>query len=74
MSLKDKSVIINNRPIPPFILQKIFSYLPVPALVHAALVSTQFKRWIYDNVVWNDKWNILLKNDTGSLTALTGNK
>ncbi|KAG1464412.1 hypothetical protein G6F56_005089 [Rhizopus delemar] len=72
MSLKDKSVIINNRPIPPFILQKIFSYLPVPALVHAALVSTQFKRWIYDNVVWNDKWNILLKNDTGSLTALTG--
>ncbi|KAG1151452.1 hypothetical protein G6F37_003438 [Rhizopus arrhizus] len=59
-----------NKSIPPDILLRIFSYLPIPSLANVALVSRRFKVLVYDDEIWDEKLRIMLKNDTGALTAM----
>jgi recyclin-1 len=61
-----------NKSIPPDILLRIFSYLPIPSLANVALVSRRFKVLVYDDEIWDEKLRIMLKNDTGALTAMFG--
>jgi recyclin-1 len=67
-----KSVELKRKNIPPDVLIRIFSYLPVPTLAEVAVVSRRFKVLVYDDEIWQDKLDIMLKNDSGALAAMLG--
>ncbi|KAI8380478.1 exocyst complex component Sec10-like protein [Choanephora cucurbitarum] len=60
----------SGKSIPPDVLIRIFQYLPVPSLAKMATVSRRFKVLAYDDEIWDEKLDIMLKNDTGALAAM----
>jgi recyclin-1 len=62
----------SGRPIPPSIVLRIFQYLPVPDLATVAMCSRRFKVLANDDEIWDDKLELMLKNDTGALAAALG--
>ncbi|KAI8086885.1 exocyst complex component Sec10-like protein [Gilbertella persicaria] len=70
VSLSDAAKSRSGRLIPPDVLLRIFKYLPVASLTKIALVSRRFKVLAYDDEIWDEKLNIMLKNDTGALAAM----
>ncbi|KAI8883785.1 hypothetical protein K501DRAFT_294473 [Backusella circina FSU 941] len=63
----------SGRPIPPSVVLRIFQYLPVPDLTTVALCSRRFKVLANDDEIWDEKLEIILKNDTGALAATLDN-
>lgn len=61
-----------SKVLPPNVLIRIFSLLPVPSLAQVALVSRRFKVLVYDDEIWDSKLSIMLENDTGALAAMLG--
>lgn len=74
MSLADEATTVKNKLVPPDVLLRIFKYLPVPTLANVALVSRRFKVLVYDDEIWDEKLRIMLKNDTGALSNMLGNR
>ncbi|KAI7868194.1 exocyst complex component Sec10-like protein [Spinellus fusiger] len=56
--------------LPPDILISIFKYLPIYTLATVAVVSRRFKVLAYDDEIWDDKLQRMLKSDTGEVASL----
>ncbi|SAM09254.1 hypothetical protein [Absidia glauca] len=55
--------------LPPNVLLHIFHLLPLSALANVALVSRRFKVLAYDDEIWDDKLDIVLQQETDSITS-----
>ncbi|CAO3606822.1 unnamed protein product [Cunninghamella echinulata] len=59
-----------SKTLPPKVILRIVHYLPLPSLINVALVSRRFKVLVYDDEIWANKLDIMLKHDTGALHKL----
>lgn len=58
--------------LPPNVLLHIFHLLPLSALAEVALVSRRFKVLAYDDEIWDEKLDIVLQQESDSLTSPLG--
>ncbi|KAI8336839.1 exocyst complex component Sec10-domain-containing protein [Chlamydoabsidia padenii] len=56
-----------NKSLPPTVLLRIFRLLPLSTLANVALVSRRLKVLVYDDEIWDDKLDTIIRHESASI-------